>query len=895
MTRKSKPFGRRTLLVVVAALALFGLGYMLGGSGDSDMPPQSREAAQDEAHDHAADTTAATEDGETVWTCSMHPQIQLPEPGQCPICFMDLIPLEEEQDGAEKVSLRQISLSPTARKLAQVQTTEVRRREVPVSTRMVGTIEYDETRQGVITAWVGGRIDKLYVDFTGSFVKKGQRMAEIYSPELYAAQAELIQAHRSLPKLEESKLDIVRETAERTRKAAREKLRLLGLTKRQIDNIIERGEPSDHVALHAPLSGVVVDKKVDEGEYVDTGTPIYTIADISRVWVMLEVYESDLPWIKMGREVKFSTEAYPGEVFSGEVVYIDPFLNPKTRTLSVRLEAENPDYMLKPGMFVRAEQRGRIEAATEKDSKNPLVIPASAPLVTGKRAVVYVAVPGEEGVYEGREIVLGPKAGDWYVVRQGLSEGEMVVSRGSFKIDSAVQIMAKPSMMTPSAGPKTDGETFQSPPEVRDELASMADEFLALSQAVSSGDLAASQTAFQAMHEAVSRVEPSQLDGDAALLWRELDMLLSNDTLIGSEAEGMGEARRIFGDVSEHWSRADTAFGVSDMVARRDAKADVPEDFKRELGAVFSAYLPMSEALARDDGATARAAAPAVSEALGQVDMGRLHPSAHDIWMAALGKIQRGLTAMDEAETMDETRSAFGTISTGLASAMKDLGVAAEGPVVEMYCSMAFEGEGGAWLQADEDVRNPYFGPAMLACGEVSGRLDQAEAAEGETGQDEPAPEAAAPKEFQKQLAGVVRAYADISDALAADAPDKARAEAERMDEALAATDMGLLASGPHDEWMGALRDMRKGLDAIGEAENLVEMRVGFEPVSEGLARAVRRLGVSGLETVHVMFCPMAFENKGAIWLQLDSELRNPYFGEVMLRCGEIRQIIRGG
>jgi Cu(I)/Ag(I) efflux system membrane fusion protein len=189
--------------------------------------------------------------------------------------------------------------------------------------------------------------------------------------------------------------------------------------------------------------------------YLKTGDRIYTIADLSQVWVKLDAYESDLSWIRNGQEVEFEIEAYPGEILKGKIGFIDPFLDTKTRTVKVRVNVPNSEGKLKPEMFVRAVLYPVVADAAEGESL--LLIPASAPLITGKRTVVYIKVPGNKGTYQGREIVLGPRTGDYYLVRQGLTEGELVVVNGNFKIDSAIQILAKPNMMSPEeSGPAAE-------------------------------------------------------------------------------------------------------------------------------------------------------------------------------------------------------------------------------------------------------------------------------------------------------------------------------------------------------------------------------------------------------------------------------------------------------
>ncbi|MHC4359264.1 MAG: efflux RND transporter periplasmic adaptor subunit [Planctomycetota bacterium] len=463
--------------VLIIVLIAFVLGYLIRGWRVSSQ--------LNTEHIHAA------QDKERIWTCSMHPQIRQPKPGKCPICFMDLVPINS---GGE-VGSREISFSQDALKLMEIQTSPVERKFVEAQIRMVGKADIDETRLKHITAWVPGRIDRLYVDFTGTQVTKGDHMVYLYSPELISAQAEFLQAAKSVQNIKPDSSELIKRSIRATLEAASEKLRLLGLTEQQIEKIEETGQPTDYITIYAPIGGVVINKHVTEGTYVQTGTKVYTIADLSQLWVQLDAYESDMMWIRYGQDVEFTTEAYPGEVFKGQISFISPTVNPKTRTIKVRLNVSNPEEKLKPDMFVRAIVRskialgGKVMAAdmagkwicpmhpsVVKDNAGkcdicqmdlvtteslgyvkadlldqaPLAIPATVPLITGKRAVVYVQKPDtEKPTFEGREVVLGPRAGDYYLVKEGLVEGEIVVTKGNFKIDSALQIQAKPSMMNP--------------------------------------------------------------------------------------------------------------------------------------------------------------------------------------------------------------------------------------------------------------------------------------------------------------------------------------------------------------------------------------------------------------------------------------------------------------
>jgi Cu(I)/Ag(I) efflux system membrane fusion protein len=390
---------------------------------------------------------------------------------------------------------RHITLSDTAQKLASIQVMPVERKFVTAEISMFGKIDYDETKLAYITARVPGRLDRLYVDYTGISVRKGDHLVYLYSPELLTAQEELIQALKRV-RTKNNDRKYVQKDSFSILEAVREKLRLWGLTESQIKQIEKKNKPSDHITIYAPISGTVIHKNAMEGMYVNTGTQIYTIADLNRVWVKLEAYESDITWIRYGQKVEIRTETYPGERFEGRISFIDPILNQKTRTVAVRVNVENRDGRLKPGMFVRGIVYSRMSAggkvvepdmagkwispmhpeiikdrpgkcdicgmplvqaemlgyAAAEPKNAPIVIPATVPLITGKRAVVYVRIPDNSTMFEGREVVLGPRAGNYYIVLKGLHEGELVVVNGNFKVDSAMQIEAKPSMMNPEGG-----------------------------------------------------------------------------------------------------------------------------------------------------------------------------------------------------------------------------------------------------------------------------------------------------------------------------------------------------------------------------------------------------------------------------------------------------------
>jgi Cu(I)/Ag(I) efflux system membrane fusion protein len=367
--------------------------------------------------------------------------------------------------GDDEDQAPRLRVSPRSAALMQINVRPVERRLVQVPVRVFGRLDHDETRLRTISAWMPGRLDKLHVDFTGVAVRQGQAMVQLYSPTLIAAQEELLQAVRADRDLEAQGVGVVRESARLTVEASRDRLRLLGLDPGQIERIEARGQVEDHVTIPAPVSGIVIERLAAVGDYVQTGQPIYRLADFSRLWAQLEIYESELQWLAVGQTAYLTTQSYAGEQFEGTVSFIDPTLRSSTRTARVRVDVENLHGRLKPGMFVRGTVASgarqsvaqvpahRGHEPTGEGDLLPLVIPASAPLITGRRAVVYVQLPGrDQPTFEPRDVLLGPRAGAWYIVQDGLAEGDLVVTNGAFKIDSELQIRGQPSMMQPEGG-----------------------------------------------------------------------------------------------------------------------------------------------------------------------------------------------------------------------------------------------------------------------------------------------------------------------------------------------------------------------------------------------------------------------------------------------------------
>ena len=327
------------------------------------------------------------------------------------------------------------ALERVARKrarLAYVETSEAVIRDLTVNLRLLGTVSYDETRMTDVAAWFPGRVEKLYVDFVGGYVGKGEPLLELYSPELGLAQDEYLSALRRAGERDEPG-----DIRVRSLESSRRRLELFGMIPAQVEKLEERGYAEDTLVFYAPSSGIVVERNAFEGGYFNTGEVLFHIADLSAVWLLADVYDRDFAFVHPGQEAEFITKAYPGESFHGEVVFIDPVVNPATRTVRLRLEVDNPGGRLKPGMDGTA--------VLAYDAGEQLSIPRSAPLLTGRRTVVYVEK--SPLVYNLREVVLGPLSGDYYPVVSGLEEGERVVTRGNFKLDPAIQVLDRPSII----------------------------------------------------------------------------------------------------------------------------------------------------------------------------------------------------------------------------------------------------------------------------------------------------------------------------------------------------------------------------------------------------------------------------------------------------------------
>ena len=574
---------------VYLGLLAIGLlsGWLLFGGDNSET----------KEHDHTKEVTS-----NQMWTCSMHPQIMQPEAGDCPICGMDLIPAEA---GADGLAADEFKLTENAMKLANIETTVITdANESENSILLSGKIVENEKKNAVQVTYFSGRIEKLLINFTGEKIRKGQQLATIYSPELFAAQQELL----TTVKLKESQPQLY--------KAVRNKLKLWKLSEAQINSIESSGKVIENFPVYATVSGTVTEKMVEIGQSVKQGQGLFKIADLQSLWAEFDVYESQIESIKTGQNIEVSTNTQSDKTIISKVSFIDPVLNTKTRTVTLRADLNNSKGLLKPGMFVK----GKLSAITKSNS---ISVPASAVLWTGKRSVVYVKTKQDQAIFEMREVQIGSKIGESYQVLVGLKNGDEVVTNGAFTVDAAAQLQGKKSMMNKSGGTVMTG------------------------------------------HE-----------GHLGMNHNGQNMKMTNERI------------------------------------------EVDSKFQEQLKTVFDKYIILKDALIKGDSKTSTQASSMILKNLAEVDMKLLKGDAHNSWMQLSTDLKTHTRSLNSTADIKTQRNHFKPLSSSLIMAVEKFGVNMQ--VYSQFCPMADNNKGGYWLSLEDKVLNPYFGDAMLKCGEVT-------------------------------------------------------------------------------------------------------------------------------------------------------------------------------
>ncbi|BDD12938.1 cation transporter (plasmid) [Fulvitalea axinellae] len=490
---------------------LLALGMLLAGVGIGKIFLAPKEESQvHEGHGNESKTQE--------WTCSMHPQIRQKEPGKCPLCGMDLIPVTEESGEENPMALK---MSPTAMQLAQVRTQIVKEGLPTKRTSLNGKVKEDERAVYTQTAHIGGRVEKLLVNYSGEYVKKGQVLAYVYAPELIGAQRELLETYK------------MRERHPELFRAAKRKLKYWKLTEGQINKILSSREPIERFAIRSDVNGTVMMKNLNLGDYIKRGQTLWQVADLSRLWVLLDVHESDMPWVKTGDAVTFTVPSLPGKTFEAEIDFIDPIIGGRTRVAEARLDIKNPEGDLKPNMLVSAEVGSDLGSDTPS-----IVVPKSAVMWTGRQSVVYVKEEKPTGVYfTMRKVILGPGLGDSYVIAEGLAEGEEIAVSGTFNIDAAAQLAGKPSMMNPEGGEmpmghQHGGHSMQGSDQVqkvsepiavsdkaKEALKSVIGEYFKLKDALVNDRFEEAKTEASNLAGAIKKVSHGAFEGEGHQLW----------------------------------------------------------------------------------------------------------------------------------------------------------------------------------------------------------------------------------------------------------------------------------------------------------------------------------------------------------------------------------------
>jgi RND family efflux transporter MFP subunit len=482
-----KVFIQPTLVLIagVAVIALLGVAQQLGWISAGGGGGQSH-------------TSAGGDD--VRYICPMMCTPPQSEPGRCPVCAMELVPATS---GGGDTDSNSIQVDPAARRVANIRTVSVQSMPMTRTVRAIGELSYDEGTLKSIAAYVDGRLDSLYADYTGVVVEKGDHLALVYSPQLYSSQVELLVAKQAREENRSTTLRTALRSNHDLYDSAKQRLIELGMTESQIEQLEKAGEANSRLHLCAPISGTVIEKYAVEGQYVKEGQPIYRLADLSTVWLMLELFPEDAAAIRYGQKVQARVQSLPGKEFTGRVAFIDPTVNAKTRTVGVRVVIPNKDGRLRVGDYAKAtidvpfsagDSQAKVydpelankwisprhphvvESAPGKcrhcgielvpaaqfgftdepsASGQALVVPRDAVLMAGESSVVYVET--EPGRFEIRRVVLGPNCGDQIVVLDGVAEGEQVATSGNFLIDSQMQLAGNPSLIDPTkAKPKMD-------------------------------------------------------------------------------------------------------------------------------------------------------------------------------------------------------------------------------------------------------------------------------------------------------------------------------------------------------------------------------------------------------------------------------------------------------
>lgn len=388
---------------------------------------------------YAEESSGSREKKIAYYRDPMHPWFTSNKPGKAPDCGMDLVPVYEGEGDTEGIKIDPVTVQNIG-----VKTETVERRKLNKVIRTTGKIDFDETKVYSINTKIMGWVEKLYVDYTGKVVREGEPLLELYSPELVTTQQEYLQALRYRQQLEQSSIEEARKGAEELVQSARRRLLYWDIPEREIEELEKRGIPKKTMPFYSPVDGIVMEKMVFKGQNVMAGMELFKVADLSTVWVLADIYQYELPWVKVGQQVEIDLSYLPGKAFSGRITYIYPYLSMETKTAKVRVEVRNtPNFELKPDMYATV----KIVSPVVMDG---IAVPDQAIIRSGERNVVVVALGG--GYFDPRDVKLGVMAGGYVQILEGVKEGEKIVTSSQFLIDSESNLKAAIGLMAGHAG-----------------------------------------------------------------------------------------------------------------------------------------------------------------------------------------------------------------------------------------------------------------------------------------------------------------------------------------------------------------------------------------------------------------------------------------------------------
>ncbi len=758
-----KPPRGPSTAVILAVLATFALALWLGmGMGDRIASGWGRIWASVAGHQHAEASGKRQ-----FYSCGMHPWVIMPKPGLCPICEMELTPIDPAKFSGD------VSINPVVAQNIGVRIRQVTTGPLVRTIRTVGTVDYDETRVRDVNTKIGGWIEKLHVDSLGAPVKKGQTLFELYSPELFAAQEEYLLAWRNRDKVGAAFVPDAAKGASDLLESSRTRLLYFDIDPEQIEQLQKDAKPSKTMAIRSRIDGVVIEKRANEGMKVDAGMQVFRIADLSKVWVMVTIYEYQLPYVQAGQAAAMTLPYIPGQTFEGKVIYVYPYLNEKTREVKVRLEFDNPNGVLKPGMFANIELKNQL--ADER-----VMAPRSAIIDTGTRQVAFVSLG--EGRFEPRTVQMGIEARDGMVeIRDGLKPGEMVVVSGQFLLDSEAKIRESLSRMIkgdlaadqkPVVATSGQSELQQVPEGVARAIGVTLNSYFAISDRLAADSTDGITDLARKLASGIDAMLKEPIAEDEHFWHRHTEAAAARGRaleLIG--VSDLPQARQKFADLSIALAKLLKATGIPPAYGKEVQELHCPMFREGQGGSVWlqpagdvrNPYMGSAMLECFDKryalpvtGAAASPAAPATRPTTQKADAPGLQ-HVDQMVRAYLG-LQRLLTqdktegaadrlaeirqaaaalkqanpaaaalaakieeaAKGQAADLAAIRGRFEAISDALLELARLIppGDAAAPALYHAYCPMVKKG----WLQASEQISNPYA-PYMLRCGTIKARL----------------------------------------------------------------------------------------------------------------------------------------------------------------------------